>query len=81
MVAATYALLSGGTLESVRRVLQAFPGLEHALEIVRDRRGVRFVNDSKGTNVDATLKGGNKLDHASGHAAGEALKLIGPEIG
>ena len=37
-------------------MLRSFPGLEHALEVVRERRGVRFVNDSKGTNVDATLK-------------------------
>lgn len=32
-------------------------------------------------DVDATFKGGNELNHASGDAAGEALKLIGPEIG
>ena len=56
MAAATYALLCGCPIDAIRRVLATFPGLEHALEIVRERRGVRFVNDSKGTNVDATLK-------------------------
>lgn len=56
MAAVTYAVLCGCPLEAIRRVLATFPGLEHALEIVRERRGVRFVNDSKGTNVDATLK-------------------------
>jgi UDP-N-acetylmuramoylalanine--D-glutamate ligase len=56
MAAATYALLAECPLDAIRQVLGEFPGLEHALEIVRDRRGVRFVNDSKGTNVDATLK-------------------------
>ncbi|RPH78624.1 MAG: UDP-N-acetylmuramoyl-L-alanine--D-glutamate ligase, partial [Nitrospiraceae bacterium] len=56
MAATTYAVLCGCPLEAIRRVLATFPGLEHALEIVRERRGVRFVNDSKGTNVDATLK-------------------------
>ena len=56
MVAATFSLLSGCAPEAIRLVLKEFPGLEHALEVVRDRRGVRFVNDSKGTNVDATLK-------------------------
>ncbi len=56
MAAATVGLLCGCPLEAVREVLRTFPGLEHALEIVRERRGVTFVNDSKGTNVDATLK-------------------------
>lgn len=56
MAAVTYAVLCGCPLDAIRRVLATFPGLEHALEIVRERRGVRFVNDSKGTNVDATLK-------------------------
>jgi UDP-N-acetylmuramoylalanine--D-glutamate ligase len=56
MAAATFALLAGCPLDVIRHVLGEFPGLEHALEVVRDRQGVRFVNDSKGTNVDATLK-------------------------
>ncbi len=56
MAAVTYGLLCGCSIEAIRTVLQSFPGLEHALEVVRERRGVRFVNDSKGTNVDAVLK-------------------------
>lgn len=62
MVAATYALLSGCSLDIIRRVLSEFPGLEHALEVVREWRGVRFINDSKGTNVDATLKALESID-------------------
>lgn len=38
------------------RALHATPVFEHALEVVRNWRGITFVNDSKGTNVDATLK-------------------------
>jgi UDP-N-acetylmuramoylalanine--D-glutamate ligase len=62
MAATTYALLCGCPLDAIRRVLATFPGLEHALEIVRERRGVRYVNDSKGTNVDATLKALESID-------------------
>lgn len=62
MVAATYALLSGCPLDVIRQVLRQFPGLEHALEVVRERRGIRFINDSKGTNVDATLKALESID-------------------
>jgi UDP-N-acetylmuramoylalanine--D-glutamate ligase len=56
LAAAMIGLLCDCSLEAIRGVLRTFPGLEHALEVVRDRQGVRFVNDSKGTNVDATLK-------------------------
>jgi UDP-N-acetylmuramoylalanine--D-glutamate ligase len=33
-----------------------FAGLPHRMVLVREREGVRWINDSKGTNVDATLK-------------------------
>ena len=62
MAAATYGALWGCPFEVIRRVVTTFPGLEHALELVRERRGVRFVNDSKGTNVDATLKALEGID-------------------
>jgi UDP-N-acetylmuramoylalanine--D-glutamate ligase len=40
----------------LRPRLAAFRAVAHRLEWVRDRAGVAFYNDSKGTNVDATLK-------------------------
>ena len=42
--------------EIVRRVMERFPGLEHRLELVREKNGIRFYNDSKGTNVGAVVK-------------------------
>lgn len=85
MVAAIYALLSGCRLDDVRRVLREFPGLEHALEVVRDRRGVRFINDSKGTNVDATLKALHSIDQpiwliAGGRDKGGDFSRLAPAI-
>lgn len=40
---------------SMLQALRAFTGLPHRSQWVRERRGVRFVDDSKGTNVGATL--------------------------
>jgi UDP-N-acetylmuramoylalanine--D-glutamate ligase len=85
MVAATYALLSGCSLDVIRQVLSEFPGLEHALEVVRERRGVRFINDSKGTNVDATLKALESIDQpiwliAGGRDKGGDFSRLAPAI-
>lgn len=85
MVAATYALLSGCPLSVVRQVLREFPGLEHALEVVRERRGTCFINDSKGTNVDATLKALESIEQpiwliAGGRDKGGDFSRLAPAI-
>jgi UDP-N-acetylmuramoylalanine--D-glutamate ligase len=53
------ALALGDALGLPRPAMQAalrgFTGLPHRSQWVRERRGVRFINDSKGTNVGATL--------------------------
>ncbi len=56
MAASAMALLAGGRAEAIQRTLREFPGLEHRLEIVREIDGIRFFNDSKGTNVGAVVK-------------------------
>jgi UDP-N-acetylmuramoylalanine--D-glutamate ligase len=48
------AIVSGKTTEMVG-VLREFTGLPHRCEFVGDYRGVRWINDSKGTNVGATV--------------------------
>lgn len=56
MAASAMALLAGCLGQAVAESLREFPGLEHRLEMVREIKGVRYVNDSKGTNVGAVIK-------------------------
>jgi UDP-N-acetylmuramoylalanine--D-glutamate ligase len=55
MAAATMARLAGVPDDVIQRGLDAFPGLPHRLEFVRERGGVEWINDSKATNVDSSL--------------------------
>ncbi|MBO5115627.1 MAG: UDP-N-acetylmuramoyl-L-alanine--D-glutamate ligase [Peptococcaceae bacterium] len=48
--------LSGVSVEDIRQVLMQFQGVAHRLEPVRSYNGVLYVNDSKGTNPDSTIK-------------------------
>jgi UDP-N-acetylmuramoylalanine--D-glutamate ligase len=43
--------------EAIGEALRTFPGIPHRLELVAERDGVRYVNDSKATNVAAALRG------------------------
>lgn len=53
LAAALGALELGATEEGIRAAVSEFRGLPHRLEFVHERNGVRFVNDSKATNVAA----------------------------
>jgi UDP-N-acetylmuramoylalanine--D-glutamate ligase len=55
--AATAAARAAGIPdEAIAEGLRTFPGVPHRLELVRELRGVRFVNDSKATNTAATRR-------------------------
>ena len=57
VVAATaISQLAGASGASLAKALDGFHGLEHVMELVASKGGVRFVNDSKATNVDAAAK-------------------------
>ena len=57
VVAATaISRTAGATSDAMTAAVVAFPGLEHAMEVVATVAGVRFVNDSKATNVDAARR-------------------------
>ena len=51
-----WLLLAGCPAEAVVSALKDFKGFEHRLELVREFEGVDYINDSKGTNVDAVEK-------------------------
>lgn len=48
--------LAGAQPAQIAKAVRSFAGVEHRLEFVADLGGVRYYNDSKATNVDATLK-------------------------
>jgi UDP-N-acetylmuramoylalanine--D-glutamate ligase len=63
VVAATaISHLAGAADASLAQALDGFTGLEHVMEPVGQRGGVRFVNDSKATNVDAAARSIESFD-------------------
>lgn len=64
------AKIMGVSNEAISASLSDFKGIRHRIEFVGEVDGVRYVNDSKGTNVDATLK-------AVQAVSGETVLLLG----
>ena len=56
MAAAAAAFLAGARPAAIAAAIRTFRAVEHRLEFVRNVSGIDFYNDSKATNVDATLK-------------------------
>ena len=56
MAASAAALVWGCSRDNIANTLREFSGLEHRLEFVREISGVKYINDSKGTNVGAVIR-------------------------
>lgn len=56
MAAAAIAYVSNIDIDVIREVLKTFAGVEHRQEFVRNLNGIMFVNDSKATNPDSSIK-------------------------
>lgn len=56
MAAIAISYLCNVDLNTLRNVLKTFGGVEHRQEIVKTVNGVTFINDSKATNPDSTIK-------------------------
>lgn len=64
----------GMPFEPMLHVLKTFPGLPHRCQLVRNRRGVKWYNDSKGTNVGATQAA---IEGLGEHISGKLILIAG----
>ena len=73
--AATAAARAAGVPDdAIGKALRTFPGVPHRLELVREFRGVRWVNDSKATNTAAARRGAAAYDAPLHLILGGSLK-------
>jgi len=49
--------------EVIKKVLREFKGVEHRLELVENIGGIEYINDSKGTNIDSSIKALEAYNH------------------
>jgi len=81
MAAATVGTIAGAASDAMTRAVDGFRGLEHAMELVAEIDGVRFVNDSKATNVESALRSIESFEHdlvpiVGGRFKGGDLRLL-----
>jgi UDP-N-acetylmuramoylalanine--D-glutamate ligase len=81
LAAAATAYFAGVDAKSIGESLRNFEGVEHRLEFVREYQKVRYINDSKGTNPDASIKAieafdGNIILIAGGYDKGSTFETF-----
>ena len=56
MAAVAIAMHAGVPIDCIRKAVKEFNAVEHRIEFVKEVNGVKYYNDSKGTNPDAAIK-------------------------
>lgn len=87
LAASALALDLGAELDAVRATLTSFTGLAHRMQPVAEHAGVRYVDDSKATNVHATIAAVRDLDGVVLIAGGRnkgldlgELRVLAPQL-
>jgi len=85
LAAAAVARLAGASPAAIAEAVASFTGLEHAMEWVDEIGGVRFVNDSKATNIDAARQAIETFEPGlvvimGGRFKGGDLRLLRPSL-
>lgn len=78
LAAAAIAYFAGIDAETIGKTIAAFGGVEHRIEFAGEIEGVRYYNDSKGTNIDAAVTALAAIEKniiliAGGDAKGQAF--------
>ncbi len=63
LAAAAISYFSGVDKDIIREAIREFRGVEHRIEYCGESNGVKYYNDSKGTNIDSTLTAINTLNN------------------
>jgi len=83
--AITASFLAGADIDSIKKIVRYFEGLEHRLELVRTIKGVSYYNDSFSTTPDTTIAALNSFSEpiillAGGSDKGADYTVLGKEI-
>lgn len=70
LAATAMAMASGVSAAVIRNTLKSFQSVEHRIEFTREAGGIKFYNDSKGTNVDSTIQAVRAMDRPTVLIAG-----------
>lgn len=85
LCATAMAWADGVDLQSIANVLRTFGGVRHRLEEVAFHNDILYINDSKGTNPDSTIKALSAFDRpiiliAGGRPKGGSYRQVAQEI-
>ncbi len=86
MASVAIAKYAGVDNKTITEAVSNFTGVEHRIEFVRELNGVRYYNDSKGTNTDATITALKAFDHGvilllGGYEKGLAMDGVKASLG